>query len=264
MNDQLISAVIVDDEPIARRGIRQLLASYDDVTVAGEARNGKQAVRVINALSPDLVFLDVQMPEFDGFAVLRQLDPDRLPCVVFVTAYDAFAVKAFEAHALDYLMKPVSEDRFRVALEHVRNRMRSEEAMKSADRLKQMLASESRDEQEQKRVAKGKLLISTSRADLIYSMKEIVWIEAHDYYAAVYARGRRHLVRESLDSFESRLDRTQFVRVHRRAIVNLSHIREIRWHGAGDAKLVLEDGSELTVSRRRRRSVESALRHFAR
>src|SRR5512142_1482101 len=129
MAETLLRVLIVDDEPIARRGIRQLLAAHHDIEIAGEARNGKEALRLIQALAPDLLFLDIQMPEFDGFALLRKLEPARLPAVIFVTAYDSFAVRAFETHALDYLVKPVAEKRFEDALAHARERLRSREEL---------------------------------------------------------------------------------------------------------------------------------------
>jgi two-component system LytT family response regulator len=228
--------VIADDEPVARRGIRQLLAPYDDVEVVGEARSGREAVRLIEMLAPDLVFLDVQMPELDGFDVLRQIAPKRLPAVIFVTAYDTFAVRAFEAHALDYIVKPVVESRFRDAMRRCCEHLMSRAA------LLRFLSS-------------PRLVI----ADVVVDVDDIAWIEAEDYYAAVHVNDKRHLIRESLSSLESRLDRSSFVRVHRAAIVNLAHVREMR----GDSTVVLRDGTRLPLSRRRRQSFEEALRRFA-
>jgi two-component system, LytTR family, response regulator len=255
--------VIVDDEPLARRGIRQLLASHADVEVAGEARNGREAVRILNALAPDLVFLDVQMPEIDGFAVLRQLSIDPLPAVIFVTAFDSFAVRAFESHALDYLVKPVHEARFQDALAHARERLKSLEAVELSRRLSSMLASQPHQQQPGTPPPSRRLVIGTGGSDLILEAAEIDWIEAEDYYAAVHAHGKRHLVRESLASLETRLDRTQFVRVHRSAIVNLAQVREIRAHVIGDSTVVLRDGTQLPLSRRRREQVAEAIRRFA-
>ncbi|HJU65121.1 MAG TPA: LytTR family DNA-binding domain-containing protein, partial [Gemmatimonadaceae bacterium] len=223
-----IRVVIVDDEPLARRGIRQLLAPHEDVEVVGEARHGKEAVRMLSALAPDLVFLDVQMPELDGFAVLRQLDQQRLPFVIFVTAYDTFAVRAFEQHALDYLVKPVHEARFEQALARAREQLRSREAVELSRRLSQLLANGVDTEPARQSAPPRRLVIDTGGAELILDIAEIMWIEADDYYAAVHARGRRYLIRESLSSLEERLDRTQFVRVHRSAIVNLAQVSEIR------------------------------------
>ena len=241
-----LRVVIVDDEPLARKGIRQLLASQPDVEVAGEARHGKDALRLLKLLTPDLVFLDIQMPELDGFAVLRQLDPARWPLVIFVTAYDTFALRAFDAHAVDYLVKPVQETRFRRAMDRARERLRAREAGAPS------LASPPR-----------RLILGIGGSDVILDVADIEWIEADDYYAAVHARGGRHLVRESLASLEERLDRAQFVRVHRSAIVNLARVRQIRHAAIGDAVVVLDSGTQLPLSRRRREHVAEAIRRFA-
>jgi two-component system LytT family response regulator len=265
MNNSRIRVLIVDDEPIARRGIRHLLAAHDDFEITGEARNGKEALRLIGILSPDLIFLDVQMPEIDGFDLLRLIPPERLPAVIFVTAHDAFAVRAFEAHALDYLVKPINEARFRDALTRARDRLRSHEALELSRRLS-MLLSNGNDlgPARQPRVdPPRRLVIGAMGSDLIVDVAQISWIEADDYYAAVHAAGRRHLVRESLASLEARLDPFQFVRTHRAAIANLSHVREIKSDASGESSLVLSDGTLLPLSRRRRRKVEAAMRRFA-
>ena len=256
-----LRVLIVDDEPIARRGIRQLLAAHSDIEIAGEARNGKEALRLIQALAPDLLFLDIQMPEFDGFALLRKLEPSRLPAVIFVTAYDSFAVRAFETHALDYLVKPVAEKRFEAALAHARERLRSREELQHARRTILALAEGARPERSPE--PPRRLIIGTAGSDLIVDVADIAWIEADDYYAAVHAGGRRHLVRESLASLEARLDRRQFFRIHRRAIVNLASIREIRAASSGESIVVLNDGAQLPLSRRRRQQAEQAIRRFA-
>jgi two-component system LytT family response regulator len=255
--------VIVDDEPLARRGIRQLLKPHPDVDVVGEARNGREAVRVLRTLEPDLVFLDVQMPEMDGFAVLRQLD--RVPAVIFVTAYDSFAVRAFETHALDYLVKPVHEQRFHDSLQRARARMRSDDALALSDRLATLLGSPASAESAPERADQARrLVVTVNGADLLLDPGEIEWIEADDYYAAVHTRGRRHLIRESLDSLARRLDPSRFVRVHRSAIVNLANVREIRSERDGAAAIVLLDGTRVALSRRRRELVAEAIRRFAR
>ena len=233
-------AVIVDDEPLARLGVRQLLAKHTDVALVGEARDGREAVATLAAVRPDVVFLDVEMPELGGFEVLRALPAGVRPLVIFLTAYDTFAVQAFDAQAIDYLVKPVSEARFDAALSRARERLRAHEALKRAERL----------------------VFGTGGVDLIVAPEEIGWIEADDYYAAVHALGRRHLVRESLASLEARLDSTQFVRVHRSAIVNLAHVREVRSPATGESAIVLRDGSALPISRRRREAVAAAVRSF--
>jgi two-component system LytT family response regulator len=265
-----IRALIADDEPLARRGIRQLLEGHPDVIVAGECRNGRETLRALHSLQPDLVFLDVQMPQLDGFGVLRAFGAQRMPMVVFVTAYDEFAVRAFEAHALDYLVKPVSEARFAEALRHVRERLRSNQALELAQKLEALLASH----EGGGRGAEGgaapvgrparRVVVPTASGEIVLDATEIDWIQAEDYYAAIYALGKRHLIRESLASLEQRLDPTSFVRVHRSAIVRLDLVRELRSSTFGEWVLVLRDGTRIPVSRRRREQVAAAIRRGGR
>jgi two-component system LytT family response regulator len=257
-----IRAVIADDEPLARRGIRQLLEWHSDVAVVAEARNGHETLRALNAFRPDLLFLDVQMPELDGFGVLREHGPARMPDVIFVTAHDEYAVRAFEAQALDYLVKPVAEARFAAALERARQRLRSAEAVELARRLSALLASRP-GERTPEEVASRRLRVPTSSGELVLDLDEIDWIEADDYYAAIHARGRRHLLRESLASLASRLDGARFVRAHRSALVNLQRVREVRSDPSGETVLVLRDGTRIPVSRRRREQVSALLRRLA-
>jgi two-component system LytT family response regulator len=261
-----IRALIADDEPLARRGIRQLLEAHPDVVVAGECRNGRETLRALHAVQPDLVFLDVQMPQMDGFAVLRAFGAERMPAVVFVTAYDEFAVRAFETHALDYLVKPVSEARFAEALRHVRERLRSNQALELTQKLEALLAQAGTGrvaggitERQASRPAR-RLVVPTATGDLLLDASEIDWIQAEDYYAAIYALGRRHLIRESLASLEERLDPASFVRVHRSAIVRLDRVRELRSTTLGEWMIVLRDGTRVAVSRRRREQVAEAIR----
>lgn len=253
-----IRAVVADDEPLARRGVRQLLAAHPDVAVVAEARNGREALRALRTHRPDLLFLDVQMPELDGFGVLRAHGAEGMPAVVFVTAYDEYAVRAFEAHALDYLVKPVEEARFAAALERVRERLRTREAVELSRRLAALLA----DQEQRHPAAARRLRVPTATGELLLDAAEIEWIEADDYYAAVHVAGRRHLIRESLASLEQRLDGARFVRTHRSALVNVERVRELRAEPAGEAVLVLRDGTRVPVSRRRREQVASLLRRL--
>jgi two-component system LytT family response regulator len=259
-----IRALIVDDEPLARRGIRQLIERERDVTVVGEARDGREALRALKTLEPTLVFLDVQMPEVDGFGVLRAHGVERMPPIIFVTAFDEFAVRAFDAHAIDYLVKPLREARFAEAVERVRERARSAEAVELSRRLTALLATTGQTHAVDASRLPPRIIVPTSSGDLVLDAAEIDWIEADDYYAAIHARGRRHLIRESLSSFEARLDAVRFVRVHRSAIVNLDRVREVRAESGGESVLVLRDGTRVPVSRRRREQVNEALRTTAR
>jgi two-component system LytT family response regulator len=260
-NDQAIRVVIADDEPLARRGIRQLLAAHPDMAVVGEARNGREALRLLEATDPDLLFLDVQMPELDGFGVLRAHGSRRMPAVVFVTAHDEFAVKAFDAHAIDYLVKPLEEARFLDAIDRVRDRLRSSAAIELSRRLSALLATH-----EQASLASQpgprRLLVPTATGRLLLDLREIEWIEADDYYSAIHARGRRHLIRRSLSSLERGLRAAHFVRVHRRALVNLERVREVR-SDRGEMMLLMQDGARIPVSRRRREQIARRLREIA-
>jgi two-component system LytT family response regulator len=232
-----IRSLIVDDEPLARRGIRQLLARESDVVVVGECRDGKAALDALETLAPDLVFLDVQMPELDAFGVIRARGVDRMPIVVFVTAYDAFAVKAFEAQALDYLVKPLVAARFAATMARVRERIRVRRH--------------------------AVLVVGTSTGSLVVDAQDIDWVEADDYYSRIHTGGARHLIRESLASLWRRLDASQFVRVHRGALVRLDRIREILVTPSGRTLAVLRDGTRIPVSRRRRAALQALLRSTA-
>jgi len=230
-----IRAVIVDDEPLARRGIRQLLASYPDVAVVGEARDGREAVRALTTLKPDLVFLDVQMPGLDGMGVIRTHGTDRMPVTVFVTAHDEYAVRAFEAQALDYLVKPLGEARFRATMGRVRERLR---AVRAGVRI----------------------AVPTASGELLLDAAEIDWIAARDDHVEIHAGTRRYRLRQSLGALETRLDPQRFLRIHRSAVVRLDHVREMRSDPAGRlASVVLRVGTTLPVSRRRLARVRSRL-----
>ena len=251
-----VRVLVADDEPLARRGIRQLLTPHADMTVVGETRNGPETLRALDALHPDLLFLDVRMPEMDGFAVLRARGIDRMPTVVFVTAHDQFAVRAFETHAIDYLMKPLNVERFEAALGRVRERLRLMQAADLAAKLNALLAAE-----RAQRAEEGieRLVVSTASSDLVIPVAEIDWISAEDYYARLHAGTKHYLLRESLNSLEKQLDRSRFVRVHRAAIVQLNRVRELRETARGD-EVVLRDGFCIPVSRRRRAVLNQLLR----
>jgi two-component system LytT family response regulator len=247
-----IRVLVADDEPLARRGVRQLLAPHRDMTVVGEARNGAETLTALDALSPDLLFLDVQMPEMDGFEVLRARGADRMPAVVFVTAHDQFAVRAFEAHALDYLVKPLHVERFEAALQRVRERVRLMEAADLAARLTALLEAE---HAEREKCGVERLVVRIATSEMVIPVGEIDWIGADDYYACVHVGAKSYLLRESLASLETRLDPRRFARVHRSAIVQIDRIRELH----GD-QVVLRDGMRVAVSRRRRAAIEGLLR----
>jgi two-component system LytT family response regulator len=251
-----IRVLVADDEPLARRGVRQLLATQTDMTVVGESRNGPETLRALDELAPDLLFLDVQMPEMDGFEVLRAHGVDRLPAVIFVTAHDQFAVRAFEAHALDYLVKPLNVERFETALRRVRERLLMMEAVERAARLSGLLAAE-RAQREQCGVER--LVVSTGTSELVIPVADIDWISADDYYACLHVGAHSYLLREALTSLEGRLDARRFARIHRKAIVQLDRVRELRTGPGGD-EVLLRNGSRAPVSRRKRGMLEELLR----
>src|SRR5262245_18877574 len=230
-----IRAIIADDEPLARRGIRQLLSPHKDIAIVAETRTGHDTVSALRELKPDLLFLDVQMPNLDGFDVVREVGPASMPVLVFITAHDEFAIKAFEAHALDYLLKPVEVERFSMALERVREQLRSSKAALLSRKLASILAA-----REAKRV-RERIIVQTLRGKLILNADEVDWIEADDYYAAIHSGSARHLVRESLTSLEERLNPKKFLRTHRSAIVNVDRVCELRKE-AGEIFLFLEGG----------------------
>ena len=229
-----IRALIVDDEPLARRGIRQLLAPYPEVTVVGECRDGREAARALAAERPDLVFLDVEMPGLDGLDLIAVHGAVRMPLIVFVTAHQQYAVEAFEAQAVDYLVKPLSEARFRDTMSRVAERLRS-------------------------RPPGARIAVPTPDGALLLDAGEIVWIEAEDDHVVLHATSGRHRVRQSLAALEARLDPDCFARVHRSAIVRIDQVREVRTDGGGETTLVLRDGTELAVSRRRAARVKDLL-----
>ena len=260
-----IRALLVDDEPLARRGLRQLLAAHPDVVVVGECRDGREALAALDALAPDLLFLDIQMPELDGFGVMREAiaarGAERMPVTVFLTAYEEFALDAFDVEALDYLVKPVSDERFEAAMRRVRRRLAARAAEGGrADRdaapEPPPVASDASD------AADGaparQLVIPTARGQLVVDVDEVEWVAAEDYYVAVHTGGRRYLLRESMASLEARLDPARFVRVHRSALVNVARVRAVRT-AEGETTLALRDGTRLPVSRRRRAALQRAL-----
>jgi two-component system LytT family response regulator len=247
-----IRALVADDEPLARRGVRQLLSRHPDIIVVGESRNGPETLKALEALTPDLLFLDIQMPEMDGFEILRAHGPARMPAIIFVTAHDHFAVQAFDAQALDYLVKPLNIERFDAALNRVRQRIQMIEDSARAAQLAALLAAE---RAHRERSGIERIMIPTSAGELIIAVAEIDWIGADDYYSCLHVGSKDHIIRESLNSLEARLNPNEFVRVHRSAIVQLARIRELRGE-----ELILHTGQRIPVSRRKRPALEHQLR----
>jgi two-component system LytT family response regulator len=244
-----MQVLIVDDEPLACERIRTLLADAPDVTIAGEYHDGRTAAAAIRKLAPDIVFLDVQMPEMDGFQVLQSLalqnlDAASLPVIVFVTAFDQYAIKAFDVCALDYLLKPFDRERFQQALE----RGRTELARRATGHLDQRLrgALEAWQKREQ---YTSRLVIKSGGRVFFLRVQEIDWIEACGNYVQLHAGGQKHLHRETMARMEAALDPALFARIHRSTIVNVERIKELQPLFRGDYTVILRGGQELTLGR---------------
>lgn len=238
MKEAKWKALIADDEPAARRGVRQLLASFPEFAVAGECRNGAEVLAALNQSSPDVVFLDIQMPGINGFEVIKQRTVERMPAVVFLTAFDQFAIRAFETEALDYLVKPVSEARFAMTMKRLLKRLQSR-------------STPAREET---------IVVTTSRGATVLHLNEIDWIEAAGNYSQLWVGTRSYFLRESLQLLEQRVEKHGFVRAHRRALVRLDGVKELTRTRAGALTALLESGVRVPISRRRSASFSAAIR----
>ena len=249
-----ISVLVVDDEPPARRGLCALLARHEDLRVVGEARSGQEAIDAIRTLRPDLVFLDVQMPDGDGFDVVRAIGVEQMPVVVFATAYDAYALKAFEAQALDYLLKPYDRERLDAVLERARTqlRQRGRGADESLRALVEKLGERPR--------WLDRLSVSVGSRLRLGDVADIDYFEAEANYVRAHVGPRSHLVRTTLTALEGKLDPSRFLRVHRSLIVQTARIAEVEPLFAGEYVLFLRDGRRLTSGRTYRAAVQEALR----
>ena len=238
------TALIVDDEPLARRSIRKFLKAYPDVTVAGECGDGVSAAAAIRERRPDLLFLDIQMPESDGFQVIEEAGKDAMPVTIFVTAYDRYAVQAFEAHALDYLLKPFSAERFRDAVDHALKTLQMGRQQAPNRQLTELLEQLNRKKEYVERIPvplKGRFLF--------INVRDLDWIEAEGNYLRLHGNGASHLLRGNMSEMERKLDPARFMRIHRSTIVNLQRIREVQPWFRGHHRVVLSNGRELKLSR---------------
>ena len=250
----IIRTLIVDDEPLAVESIRALLADETDIEVVGECLNGREAVTAIRALRPHLVFLDVQMPVFDGFEVIEELEPEEIPIVVFVTAFDQYALQAFAVHALDYLLKPVEPERFRDALRRAREILAGRCEREANRKLLAMLEAV-----ESQRRSPDRFVIRDAGRTLFIKAQEVDAIEAAGVYAVLHRGCDSFVIREALSSLELRLERERFLRTHRSWIVNADRVVEI--HGGTDRprEALLPGGLAVPISRRHRAGVLSRL-----
>ena len=235
------AVLIADDEPHARQGVRQMLARHPDFHIVQECRDGAEVLAVLDDVAPDVVFLDVQMPGIDGFEVIRRRTPERMPAVVFLTAYDHFAIRAFEAEAHDYLVKPVSEERFDATVARLRRRLGAGAG----------------------RVREASIIVSGGGKSTVLPLRDIDWIEAADNYARIWVGRRSYLVRETLADLERRVTPHGFCRAHRRAIVRLEGVRELSTTPDGELIAILAAGARVPISRRRRTQFTAAVRAAA-
>lgn len=249
----LTRVLIVDDEPLARRHLRTILHADADVTVVGEAANGREAIEMIAGLTPDIVLLDVQMPEIDGFSVVAQLDPEHIPVIVFVTAHDSYALKAFDVHAVDYVLKPVERDRLLQAIAHAKARLVAHDGAPLVSDIRQLV------EEMRGLRTSDRLAIRVDGKHVLLPTESIDWIESVDDYVRIHLGKTSHLVRGTLASFQSRLP-TVFMRIHRSAIVNTSRIKEVFPNEQGDYRITLQDGTRLPSGRSYRSTVAEFLR----
>jgi len=252
-----IRALIVDDEPLAREGIQMRLNQEPDIEVIGACGNGRDAVTAILREVPDLVFLDIQMPRLDGFGVIEAVGVARMPHVIFVTAYDEHALRAFEVSALDYLLKPIDGERFFEALERARDRIRGKNLEAITERLQKMTAA-----LQVERKYLERLSIKSAGRIIFLGVDEIDWIEAADNYVQIHAGRESHLLHATMNGLENRLHSNQFLRIHRSTIVNINRIKELHPMFHGEYRIILKDGTQLTSGRGYRENLQKLLDNF--
>jgi two-component system LytT family response regulator len=238
------STLLVDDEPLAREGLRMLLANDTDVSVIHEAKNGREAVESIRTTRPDLVFLDVQMPEMDGFAVVQEVGAERMPAVVFVTAHDKYAIQAFEINAIDYLLKPVTEERFAKALARSKTLLQSKQTAEPNRQILSLLETLAAPRSALKRLA-----VRSAGKTIFVDVEDIDWIEAAENYVQLHAGRAEHLLHVTMNTLEKSLDADLFLRIHRSVIVNVKRIKQLQPVMHGEFVITLENGVRLQSGR---------------
>lgn len=256
---QTIRVLIVDDEPLARDAIRVLLEAAPDIAVIAECRDGREAVRAIREQSPDIVFLDVQMPDLDGFKVIEQVGAEQMPVTVFVTAFDQHALRAFDAHALDYILKPFDHERFYNALQRAKSHVLRQKFYDHSHQLLALLgdlhgapkSDAGAEEKEQPPETKyfERLVIRSGGRIIFLRVDEIDWIEADGDYMRPHAGSKSHLLRETMSDLAAKLDPEKFLRIHRSSIVNVERVKDIQPFFKGEHVLTLIDGTRLKMSR---------------
>lgn len=249
-----IRALVVDDEPLARDMIREMLAGDSEVEVVGECANGREAIEAIKASTPDLVFLDIQMPELGGFELLESLGPNATPYVIFVTAYDQYAVRAFEVHALDYLLKPFDRERFEVAWQRAKDQIKLDRTSRRDQDIIALLEELKAGPRYLER-----LVIKNGGRVFFLHVQDVYCIEAEGNYVRVYDIQKGYLLRETISSLEEQLDPKQFLRIHRSAIVRIDRIKEMQPWFHGEYRIIMENGKQLALSRNYRANLQEAV-----
>lgn len=258
-----IEILIADDELLARRRISKLLHTQTGVEIIGEAKNGLETVSMIESRRPELVYLDIQMPDLDGFGVLKQIPQDIMPLIIFVTAFDQYALKAFEFHAMDYLLKPFDDDRFEDALTHAVSQIRRQKLDDFNDKLMALMENFDAGNTAQPPATENHYLqrLAVKSSGRVYFLKteEIDWIEAAGVYVNLHTGRESHLIRESISKLESQLAPAQFLRIHRSTIVNIDKIKEMQSYFHGEYIVIMKDGTELKLSRSYRDKLQAVL-----
>jgi two-component system LytT family response regulator len=249
-----IRALVIDDEPLARDMIREMLGGDSDVEIVAECANGREAVEAIRSLSPDLIFLDIQMPELGGFEVLESFEANQAPYVIFATAYDQYAVRAFEVHAFDYLLKPFDEERFNIAWQRAKAQITLD---RTGERDRHILAL--LEELKAGPRYLERLVVKTGGRVFFLDVSEILCIEAEGNYVRVYDHTKHYLLRETISGLEEQLDPKQFLRIHRSAIVKIDKIKELQPWFHGEYRIILENGKQLTLSRNYRANLQDVV-----
>lgn len=239
-----IRTIVVDDEPLACKRLVKLLNEEEDVEVVEVCANGKEAIDEINEQDPDLVFLDIQMPEINGFEVLQHIESDRVPAIIFVTAYDEYALKAFEVHALDYLMKPFNKARFRDSLQRAKNSIKSNGNTEVGEKIENLLEYLNPEQDSLSRI-----LIKTSSRYFFLKADEIDWIESAGNYVRIHSGKNNYLIRETMINMEKKLDDDKFFRIHRSTIINVEKVKELEQWFHGDYQVIMYNDEKLTMSR---------------
>lgn len=243
-----LTALIADDEPLARERLRFLLADDAEIEIAGECRNGREVVDALRNTAIDVLFLDIEMPSSSGFDVIEQVGAEQMPVTVFVTAHNHFALKAFEARALDYLTKPIELERLQTTLARVKERVAGKSALAAQEQLKTIFEG-LRGASPAEKAYPRRILVRNGAKDVLVAMDEVEWIEAADYYSCLHVGTKSYMLREPIKQLAATLDPARFVRVHRSAIVNINQVREIVREGRNEGAVVLQNGQRLRMSK---------------